>query len=252
MKKKIFGITLAIALIVLMIAGTSMAYFTDVEDATNVFTSGNVDIKLMYDNRLADEDSGNVLSEAITDKGVYPGQKFTKNVMIQNIGTEDAYVGAIITITKANNSLHNVLQPVGESDYIPASIRDLLIDLVDSDVDDDYIIKYVNINEDDTHSYGYKFFVVRKAALSGTNNQGQGTDTITLFNTIQIPTAWDNEEMSYFNGTTINVKAYATQTKGFNGNNGEATAVEALTTAFADRTGFAGFDTATALPNLSN
>ena len=244
MKKKIFGITLAIALIVLMIAGTSMAYFTDVEDATNVFTSGNVDINLMYDGQLANEDSGDVLSEAITNKGVYPGQKLgDKNVMIQNIGTEDAYVGAIITITNANNSLHNVLQPVGESDFIPASIRDFLTDLVDSDVDDDYIIKYVNINEDGTvsnaHSYGYKFFVVSKTALSGTNNQGQGIDTITLFNTIQIPTAWDNKEMAYFNGTTINVKAYATQTMGFDGANGVATADTALTTAFGDWAGYA-------------
>ena len=46
MKKKIFGITLAVCLIVLSIASTTMAYFTDTDTKTNVFTAGNVDIML--------------------------------------------------------------------------------------------------------------------------------------------------------------------------------------------------------------
>ena len=58
MKKKIFGITLAVALIVLSIAGTSLAYFSDTETATNTFTSGEgIMIKLTYDGTDVDDDA---------------------------------------------------------------------------------------------------------------------------------------------------------------------------------------------------
>ena len=55
MKKKIFLFTLAACLIILSIAGSSLAYFTDTDAKTNVFTAGNVDITLKYeatDNRF--------------------------------------------------------------------------------------------------------------------------------------------------------------------------------------------------------
>jgi hypothetical protein len=206
----------------------------------------------MYDGQLANEDFGDVLSEAITNKGVYPGQRFDKSVWINNIGTEDAYVGAIIKITNSNYKLGGALEPVGEPDNSPASIRNFLTDLVPSGENDDYIIKYVNINDDSTvtnaNAYGYVFFVVRKTPLQGYDDQNNGFDAFKLFSTIQIPREWDNEEMSYFNGTTINVKAYATQTKGFDGNNGDATAVEALTTAFGGYWDY--FENANGLSNL--
>ena len=57
MKKKIFGITLAVCLIVLSIASTTMAYFTDTDEMSKTFTFGNVDIKLTEDTTFA---SGNV------------------------------------------------------------------------------------------------------------------------------------------------------------------------------------------------
>ena len=46
MKKKIIAISLVVCLAVIAIAGTSLAYFTDTDDATNVFTAGKVDITL--------------------------------------------------------------------------------------------------------------------------------------------------------------------------------------------------------------
>ena len=46
MKKKIVVIALVVSLAVMAIAGASLAYFTDTDDATNVFTSGKVDITL--------------------------------------------------------------------------------------------------------------------------------------------------------------------------------------------------------------
>lgn len=46
MKKKIVAICLVLSLAVMALAGASLAYFTDTDDATNVFTSGKVDITL--------------------------------------------------------------------------------------------------------------------------------------------------------------------------------------------------------------
>ena len=46
MKKKIVAICLVLCLALTALAGATLAYFTDTDDATNVFTSGKVDITL--------------------------------------------------------------------------------------------------------------------------------------------------------------------------------------------------------------
>ena len=46
MKKKILVLCLVVALAVTAVVGGSLAYFTDTDDATNVFTTGKVDITL--------------------------------------------------------------------------------------------------------------------------------------------------------------------------------------------------------------
>lgn len=83
MKKKIFIITFAVCLLVLSIAGSSLAYFTDTDAKSNVFVSGNVAIELDYS-----ED----------DVKVFPGQTYTLPATIKNVGSEDAYVGLIIEV----------------------------------------------------------------------------------------------------------------------------------------------------------
>ena len=87
MKKKIFMITLAACLIILSIASTSLAYFTDTDAKSNVFTAGNVGITLTYDAYTGDA------------ARLYPGQTYGKPATITNDGTENAYVGAIIKLT---------------------------------------------------------------------------------------------------------------------------------------------------------
>lgn len=84
MKKKILMLALAVCLITLSIAGASLAYFTDVDEKTSVFTSGNVDIALSYND---------------AQLKVYPGQTYTeKAATIENTGSEKAFVGAIIEV----------------------------------------------------------------------------------------------------------------------------------------------------------
>ena len=91
MKKKIFMITLAACLVVLSIAGTSLAYFTDTDAKSNVFTAGNVDITLTYE-QYTEENAR-----------LYPGQTYNKPAYITNGDSEKAYVGAIIELTTTTN-----------------------------------------------------------------------------------------------------------------------------------------------------
>ena len=68
MKKKILMITVAALLIILSIAGTSMAYFTDTDEKTNTFTAGKVDIGAILGKNLEGAEGlvGSILSSAIS------------------------------------------------------------------------------------------------------------------------------------------------------------------------------------------
>ena len=83
MKKKIITLCLMIALAATAIVGTTLAYFTDTDQETNTFTVGNVQIDL---HETFDEKHAVLL----------PGDKNTnainKDVWIENIGQNDAYV----------------------------------------------------------------------------------------------------------------------------------------------------------------
>ena len=184
-KKKIFMLAIAACLLVLSIAGTSLAYFTDVDTKTNVFTSGNVDITLNYD----DEETR-----------LYPGQTYAdKAASIENVGTEKAYVGAIIDI------------------ILPTDIATPL-------TADQIAVIFTNLNTNTTVKYetitgGYRIYcvVANKLAVQ---------TTASIFDSISIPAAWGHAEVS--NLEEIKITGYAVQTVGFND------AVSALKAAFTD------------------
>lgn len=67
MKKKILAISLVVCLAVIAIAGATLAYFTDTDDATNVFTSGKVDITL---NEVFDEENAQLIPGVDIQKDV--------------------------------------------------------------------------------------------------------------------------------------------------------------------------------------
>ena len=175
MKKKIFMITLAACLIILSIASTSLAYFTDTDAKSNVFTVGNVGITLTYNAYTTDD-----------AKRLYPGQTYDNPATIKNDGSEEAYVGAIIKLTV----------PQGTSFDTVSSIFTGLSDNTNK------TIKYVPT------STGYTVYVVVKAALAI-------GDTANIFTDMAIPAAWGNEEMAVLKNFNVNITAYATQTVGF-------------------------------------
>ena len=112
MKKRIVTIALVVALVAIAAVGT-LAYFTDTDKATNTFAVGNVEIKLIEQQR---GENGLVPSEQ--NKKLYPivgsaqgekdeyGMPTAKNyvdkmVTIENTGSEKAYIRAYFAIPSA-------------------------------------------------------------------------------------------------------------------------------------------------------
>ena len=112
-KKKIVSLCLAAVLVVMAIAGATVAYFTDTDNETNTFAVGNVKIDLIEKQR-----GENSLVPFEQNKKLYPivgsaqgekdgyGMPTAKNyvdkiVTVQNTGTEKAYIRAYFAIPSA-------------------------------------------------------------------------------------------------------------------------------------------------------
>ena len=112
-KKKIVSLCLAAVLVVMAIAGATVAYFTDTDNETNTFAVGNVKIDLIEQQR-----GENSLVPFEQNKKLYPivgsaqgekdgyGMPTAKNyvdkiVTVQNTGTEKAYIRAYFAIPSA-------------------------------------------------------------------------------------------------------------------------------------------------------
>lgn len=113
MKKKIVAICLVACLAVIAIAGATLAYFTDTDDAVNTFTTGGVKIDLIEQER-----GENGLQEFTQNQVLMPivgsaqgakdefGQPVAANyvdkmVTVKNTGKSDAYVRAYFAIPAA-------------------------------------------------------------------------------------------------------------------------------------------------------
>lgn len=86
MKKKILSLVLVVALAATAVIGGTLAYFTDTDAQTNEFTFGDVEVDLweVFDSKAA--------------KDMVPGQKVNKDVYVENIGTNDAYVRVHVAV----------------------------------------------------------------------------------------------------------------------------------------------------------
>ena len=225
MKKKIFAIAVAACLAVLMIAGASLAYFTDTQQYTNVFTAGNVKISLTeaptaqdaYRNVVTVAGDRDAVNLDTVYNPLFPKQTIAKDPTIKNIGTEEAYFGAIITITNVAPSegatvgnVKKVLAPAANDANNRTYVGDFIKGLPAAEV--------ATVTIEETASG----FVVYVAAYA--------KDAFAVvFTGMEIPSAWNNNEMAELNGMKIDVKAYATQTAGMT-----AGSLAALKDAFDD------------------
>ena len=84
-KRKLLLVAMSLCMVAILAMGTTLAYLTDYEAETNVFTVGNVDITL--DETFDPEDAK-----------LLPGIDVEKKVNVTNVGTENAFVRVHIAI----------------------------------------------------------------------------------------------------------------------------------------------------------
>ena len=84
MKKKIVALCLVVCLLAIAIVGGTMAYFTDSEARTNVFTIGEIKIDL--------EENFDTTSDMLPNKDI------TKEVTVKNVGKNNAYVRVHVAV----------------------------------------------------------------------------------------------------------------------------------------------------------
>ncbi len=88
-KRKLVLLASALCIVAILAVGSTLAYFTDGDEATNTFTVGNVDIDLQEPkwDESGKEDSPEV----------YPTEALAKDPQIENIGANPCFVRLKIT-----------------------------------------------------------------------------------------------------------------------------------------------------------
>lgn len=209
MKKKILVACLCVALAVLTIAGTTLAYLTSQDTVTNTFTVGNVSITL---DEAKVNDAGKPINKdgaVVTDlanaervKGnnykLIPGHTYTKDPTVTVVkDSEESYVRMLVTVafgkelTNAQlaTKLDNIFTGYN-TDWVRSAKQ---IEVVDGKT----VI---------TYEYRYKTTV----SAATVDNKLPA-----LFTGIAIPDAWTGDDLANLGNIKINIVAQAIQADGF-------------------------------------
>ena len=181
MKKKIAVLCVVICMLAAAAIGGTLAYFTDNETSTNVFTMGKVDIELTE-------------TEWVAPEAVYPGIAYAKNPAVKNIGDDSAWIRVDVTLSDA-------------AAFIAAAgkyqITDLAVIFEGHDEAKWSLAEVVQDAEKDTLTYCYYYNTLLEA--------GKSTDPI--FTKVKIPGLFDNTDMETIGENfTITIQAHAMQT----------------------------------------
>ena len=89
-KRKVVSLALVVALIAILVASGSLAYFTGQDSEVNVFTVGDVSIDVVE----TDKD-GNPFED---NQVIIPHRDIEKVAKVQNTGTDAAYIRAVVAL----------------------------------------------------------------------------------------------------------------------------------------------------------
>ena len=223
-KKVLFTGVLFCGLLLRM--GTTMAYFTENDQVTNVFTTGDLDIGLKEPEWDPGKEDG---------KNMYPGYTVYKNPTVKNItsdknGEEPCYVrmcvdildgkGSAITDSQTLNLIYKTIYYDetfnGGYDKKEGTAKGLIQDRVPG-----YslleLAAYPMVNplwEKDTQRSGASRLVYN---YKGKNGDGilNIQEESPLFTNVVIPTDWNQTEMKKIKNFQLKVTAQAIQSKGF-------------------------------------
>ncbi|MBE6925390.1 MAG: hypothetical protein E7461_00970 [Ruminococcaceae bacterium] len=227
------------ALSLLMLLGTTVAYFSDTKQATSTITVGNVAIELT-EAAVKRDGVGNLVEDTsvprikggkdttLRDYGViYPGISIYKDPTIKNVGSSEAWIAAKITVTDGDGQIDRIIGYDGEAGI---DIGMLLSGALLSErchfgtwngiPDVRYNDKYAIVQKSDALVGEYTFYVF----FSNTFAPGAQE---TLFDHFSIPDDWSNEMMQEFRELTIHIQAFGVQVFDLD------SCYEAMTKAFA-------------------
>ena len=108
-RKKLVALIMVLALALTTLVGGTLAYFTDDDEATNVFTMGNVEIDLKEN---FDQNAN-----------LQPGLKVKKEVYVKNTGSNDAYVRVHIAVPAELDSFFNTDRNFLHVEFKDASVE---------------------------------------------------------------------------------------------------------------------------------
>ena len=203
MKKKILVACLCVALAVLTIAGTTLAYLTSKDTVTNTFTVGNVSIKLDEAKANTDGslyDNGTTRVDANSYK-LIPGHTYNKDPMVTVLeGSESSYIKMTVTFSNA-----------AELDAIFADKGGADMTSIFNGYDSSNWIYKGNTKDDAAHTRTYEFWY--KETVAALDND---VALDALFDSITVPGFITNAQLKTIEGMTITVNAYAIQADGFN------------------------------------
>ena len=200
MKKKILVACLCVALAVLTIAGTTLAYLTSQDKVVNTFTVGNVQIKL--DEAKANAD-GTLVANADRVKAnsykLIPGHTYNKDPMVTVLeGSESSYIKMTVTFSKAAE-LDAIFAPNG------ADMTSIF-----NGYDSTNWIYKGNTKDATNNTRTYEFWYKATVAAPDAN-----VALDALFDSITVPGSITNTQLATIANMTITVNAYAIQADGF-------------------------------------
>lgn len=200
MKKKILVACLCVALAVLTIAGTTLAYLTSQDTVVNTFTVGNVQIKL--DEAKANAD-GTLVANADRVKAnsykLIPGHTYNKDPMVTVLeGSESSYIKMTVTFSKAAE-LDAIFAPNG------ADMTSIF-----NGYDSTNWIYKGNTKDATNNTRTYEFWYKATVAAPDAN-----VALDALFDSITVPGTITNTQLATIANMTITVNAYAIQADGF-------------------------------------
>lgn len=212
-----------LVLFILLLVGTTIAYFSDSRQIKNTMTVGNVEIELTEAAVRRDSTGQLVVDPAaprvvggdstVQNYGyIYPGTIIQKDPTIRNVGSEDAWIAARIVVTDGQGDLHKVM---GYDTAPGIDIRMLLGGgLLDEAA---HVGRWNGI---DNVRYNDDYAMVQKAdAVMGQyvfylflQNPFVSDDKVVLFDRLAVPPEWSSEQMQELKELNICVEAYGVQT----------------------------------------
>ena len=236
-KRKLMLVAIALCMAAILLAGGTLAYLTDTDNAVNTFTAGKVGLTLdeAIVEKVTDSTAENygdlVATNERTDGDqtyhVYPGNKVAKDPKITvDSDSENAWVAAKMIVTGDLLSLIGS----GYENYLD----------ITKIVSGGLVVKGAEqqpFNGLTPTYYANGCYIYQKPIAEGETTQKwelylfmediyAANAEIQLFTNIEIPAEWDNAEMEKFNNSKINITAFAVQADGFE------SCYEAMTTAF--------------------